>query len=415
MKGIFVIIDGVADRACRSLGDNTPLQVAKTINLDWFAEKGEIEHCYGVKEGVAPESSSAVISLLGYDASEAPRGPLEALGAGIKLTNGDLAIRINFATVDNVKDGNLLDSRAGRTLTTKEARKLAKAINENVKLPFKFELHSTIQHRGILVFRGGFSDNISNADPHYSGGMVSANSADKIVFSYALDEEDDSKLSAELLNNFLRQSHEILENHPVNIARKQKGLFPANWILARDAGNEKLRFKKLKGKWMALGYMPLEKGIAGAAGMKVWSFAYPEMRDFDAYANLFNGLNKAIDEAIKMLKKNEKKYDYFYIHFKEPDVPGHDNKPREKVKMIELIDEKFFSFLRKFIKNRKVIVTADHTTASGMKRHTEDPVPVLVFTGRHEGGRGKRFTEKEGLKGKKIMGRKLLERYLFGK
>jgi 2,3-bisphosphoglycerate-independent phosphoglycerate mutase len=415
MKGVFVILDGVADEPCSAIGGKTPLEAAKTPNLDKIARKSRIDYCYTVKEGVAPESSAAVVSLLGYDPNFAPRGPIEARGMGIKLKNGDLALRCNFATIDNMQDLNVLDRRAGRTLTTEEARILAKAVNEKIKLPFKFQFYPGVQHRGVLVIKGGFSDNISNVDPAYGAGgsAVQGLYIFKLTFAKSNDDEEDSKLSAELVNSFVRQSFEVLDKHPINIARAKKGLYSANIILCRDAGNTPTKFKKLAGKWMALGYMPLEIGASGAAGMKVYSFKYPKMRGIDVYGNLYDGLEEAIKYAKKMLWWNRRKIDYFYIHFKETDVPGHDNKPLEKVKMIEILDKEFFSYLKDFIGETKLIVTADHTTACKKKMHTADPVPVLIYPQEKESE--KRFIESEGLKGRRISGRNLLKNNLFGK
>lgn len=412
MKGVFVILDGVADEPSPVLGGKTPLEVAKTPNLDALAEKSKIDYCYPVKEGVSPESSSAVVSLLGYDYTIAPRGPLEVVGSGIKLKKGDLALRCNFATVDDLDSGNLLDSRAGRTLTTKEARILADAINREVKLPFPFEFHVTRGHRGVLIFRGGFSDNISNADPFYGVGYAKKVISPKVVYSEPLDEEEDSKLSADLVNKFIRESHKVLDKHPINLERARKGLFSANVILCRDAGNEPIKFKKLKGKWLALGYNPLEVGIAEAAGMQIYSFNYPELKGIDVYNNFNEGLSRAIKYACRMLRWKRWRYDYLYIHFKETDLPGHDNKPHEKVKMIEMIDKKFFYFLRKVIKDGKLVITADHTTACRMKAHTAEPVPVLIYPS-PAFKKGQRFTEENGKEGKKILGKKLLEYALF--
>jgi 2,3-bisphosphoglycerate-independent phosphoglycerate mutase len=414
MKGVFVIIDGVADLPSNILKGMTPLQVAKTPNLDSIAQKSKINYAYPIKEGIAPESSSAVVSLLGYDPNFAPRGPLEAMGAGVRIKKGDLVMRCNFATIQDMESGEILDSRAGRTLTNKEAHILAKAINEKVKLPYKFEFIPTRGHRGVLIFRGGFSDNISNADPFYGIGFAKTNVVPKMVFSKPLDDEDDSKLSAELVNQFIRESHKVLNHHPVNLNRAKKGLYSANVLLCRDAGNEAVKFKKLKGKWMALGYNPLEIGIANAAGMDVYSFKYPKFKGIDVYEHLHYGLKKAIKYAIKMLKRKRDKYDYFYVHLKETDLPGHDNKPLDKVKMIEMIDSKFFSFLKDYIGDSKLIVTADHTTACKLKAHTDDPVPVLIYPSNSE-NKENRFIEEEGRKGKKIIGRKLLEQYLFNK
>jgi len=412
MKGVFIILDGIADEPCSQLGDKTPLEAAKTPNLDEIAKKSKIDYCYTVKEGVAPESSPALVSLFGYDPNFAPRGPLEARGIGIKLKNGDLALRCNFATIENMDNLKLIDRRVGRTLTTEEAKILAKALNENVKLPFKFEFYPSIQHRGVLVIRGGFSDNISNADPGYGQGVVAGNE-DKLVFSEPYDDEDDSRLSAELVNSFVRQSFQVLDKHPINAARVKKGLYSANVILCRDAGSSPLRFKKLPGKWMGLGYLPLEIGLGESVGMSVYKFRYPKLKGLDVYGNLYDGLEDAIKYAKKMLWWYKNKYDYFYIHFKETDIPGHDNRPFDKVKMIEMIDKDFFSYLKKFIGNSKLVVTADHATPCKKKAHSADPVPVLFYPAEKESW--KRFIERDALTGKKLNGRSLLKNTLFSK
>lgn len=412
MKGVFVILDGVADEPCKILGGKTPLEVAKTPNLDALCEKGKLDYCYPIKEGVAPESSSAVISLFGQDYRYAPRGILEAQGLGIPLKNGDLAFRCNFATIDSLEKGNVLDRRCGRTLSTKESAILAKEVNEKVNLPFEFQFYPSVQHRGALVFRGGFSDNISGADAAYSEGKVKTGEG-KLIFSQPLDDEEDSKLSSDLVNAFMRKSYEVLKESNVNVIRKRKGLFPANMIISRGPGSSLIKYKKLKGKWMALGYMPLEKGIAKSFGMDIYRFRYPKMKDIDVYKNLELGLKKALKYSVKMLKRYKKRYDYFYVHIKETDTPGHDNMPLDKVRMIELIDERFFGFLRKYIGKEKLIITADHTTSCRKKAHSAEPVPVLLYNLSEKKGNAKRFTEKEALGGKKWMGKKLLEGTLF--
>ncbi|MDO8460373.1 MAG: 2,3-bisphosphoglycerate-independent phosphoglycerate mutase [Nanoarchaeota archaeon] len=415
MKGIFIILDGVADLPCKELGQKTPLEVAKTPNLDLIASKSKIDYCYSVKENVAPQSSNAMISLLGYDPLYVPRGPLEALGANIQLTKGDLALRVNFATIDNLKNCTILDRRAGRSLTTKEAKILTKAINKNVKLNYPFKLYNTIQHRGVLVFRGGFSDNITNADPGYGKGIAlpTPEKGHKLNFSHSEDDENDSQLSAELINSFVRQSFNILDKHHINIKRSQKGLPKANIILARDAGNFPIKLKKLSGKWIGLAYMPLETGIAKATGMKTYTFSYPRLKSKDVYETLHQGLKKAIKNAKKMVKRNKKKYDYFYVHIKETDIPGHDGKPEEKVKMIETIDHYLISALKKYLPTTQIIITADHTTACPVKAHTADPVPVLYYNPQSLKNHNERFTENQSLKGKKIMGRDLLKSTFF--
>ena len=414
MKGVFVVLDGVADEPSRILRDATPLERADTPNLNRLVSSSSIEQCRVVRKGIAPESSSAILSLLGYEPFSVSRGPLEALGAGIKVSRGDLVLRTNFATVDDIKSRRLLDRRAGRTLGTNDARILVRAVNEQVKLPYLFRFYPTIQHRGVVVFRGGFSDNISNVDPHYSGGAVS--SAEEIVpFSNPLDDEQDSKLASDLINMFVRKSFEVLDVHPLNLARAKKGLYSANFILCRDAGCEIPRLPKLKGSWMALTYMPLETGIARAAKMDVHTFAYPPLHGIDVYENLYSGLALAVKEAVRALSRHAAHYDYFFVHFKETDIPGHDNKPLDKVKMIEFLDQRFFSFLLPFIEKHRarVVVTADHTTSCRLKAHTDAPVPVLFYNPSALLSHSGRFTENFASNGRMLSGKSLLDKTIF--
>jgi 2,3-bisphosphoglycerate-independent phosphoglycerate mutase len=156
MKGILVVIDGMGDLPNKQLGDKTPLEAAEMPNLDFLATRGEMGYMYPVKPGFIPESDEAVVSMFGNDLINSTRGQLEARGTDLKLTRGDLALRVNFATIDNPKKGNIIDRRAGRTLTTAEAEILAKALNK-IKLSCKFDFKQTIQHRAVLVLRGGFS------------------------------------------------------------------------------------------------------------------------------------------------------------------------------------------------------------------------------------------------------------------
>jgi len=413
MKGIFVVLDGVADEQCFKLNNKTPLEYAKTPNIDFFAFKGEISNCYPIAEGIAPQSSSGLISLFGADFRDYPRGLLEAVGMGINFNKGDLVFRCNFSTIEGLNNLKLIDRRAGRTLTTKEVSEFAQAVNSNVKLPFKFELIPTISHRAILVFRGNFSAEISNVDPSYESGLSVEGEHNIVKWSKPLEDSSKAILSADLLNTFIQKSYVVLENHPLNIARKKKGLFPANFILCRDPGTTHLIYKNLKGSWMGLGYMPLELGVIKIFKMRSFQFNYPAMDSIDFYEHIEQVLSKAVKEAIEMINKNKDLVDYFYVHFKETDLPGHDNKPLEKVKLIEFIDKEFFGYLKSLSVKFDLVVTADHTTSCRAKSHTSHPVPVLFYQGDSIKTSNKRFIERDGLTGKSFQGRQLLQKTLF--
>ena len=280
----------------------------------------------------------------------------------------------------------------------------------------------------------------------------------KINLSKPKDDSENSRYSANLVNEFVEKAYEVLNNHPVNKNRRSRGLMPANFLLVRGPGAEppKLKFYK---KWMAVTYMPLEIGFARACGMTnyyllvrgagterpklkkypkwispsympleigfskvcdmtVKTFTYPKLKTLDAYDNLYDGLKKACKFNIKILKKYHKKFDYAYVHIKETDLPGHDNKVMEKIFMLEYIDQTFFKFLREFVpKNEiKVVVTADHCTPCKLKNHSADPVPVLLYNNSSI-PRAKKFCEKEAKKGTlgRIMGQDLLKVVGFNK
>src|SRR3972149_9434876 len=307
MKGVLVILDGIGDLPNKLLGDKTPLEAAYTPNLDFLANRSELGYMYPVKPGYVPASDEAIVSFFGNDLTKSSRGQLEVRGTDIKLVRGDLALRTNFATVD--KEGNIVDRRAGRTVTNKEAELLAKEVNK-IKIPKDFIFKSTIQHRGVLVFKGGFSDNITGNDAAYIRGKMKE---DKVSYIRPLDDSENTQYTADVVNEFLERVREVLEKHPVNIDRKRKGLLPANYLLIRGAGIEtpKLKFYK---KWLAVSYMPLEIGFAKTSGMQVFSFNYPRFGWFDVYHNLYKGLKKACKVSIKTIKRNYNKFDYAYIH-----------------------------------------------------------------------------------------------------
>jgi len=407
-KIVFVVMDGAADRPNPVLYSKTPLEIAFKPNLDWLARNGKSGWMFPIKENIAPESDVAVFSILGYDPYKyySGRGPLEAYGAGISISDGDLCLRTNFATV---KGKDVIDRRVGRTLTTAESRTLTEAINRKVKLDYPFIFKSTIQHRGVLVVRGSFSDNITNTDPGYErfGSISRARKDNKLKISEPLDDDEISDLSSDIVNNFVYQSANVLKNHPLNRTRIRKGLLPANIILTRDAGTKLPDLPKKEKRWLAILSMPLEIAIAKLTGMRVQVSEYPEMKSMVVYKNLYDALRIYLKFAVEQLNDNYKKYDCFYIHIKETDVPGHDGLPIHKKKMIEMIDEMLFSFLRIRFKNEIICVTSDHATPCILKMHSADPVPLLIY------GKGrdkvKNFGEKECKKGRlgKIYGKDL--------
>ncbi len=214
-KILYIVLDGLGDLPLKQLGDKTPLEAAATPNMDRLAQKGRTGIVYPVGKGIAPESDIAVISLLGYDAHKyyTGRGPLEVFAEGLIINDGDVALRVNFATA--AEDGKTIkDRRVGRNLSTDEALALAKEINSKVTLSSAtFEFKSTIGHRGILVIRGmhqKLSGWITNTDPAYDRqgvfGVAKEKFDNTVMLSKPMPGYEDSaeaKEAAKLLNEFI--------------------------------------------------------------------------------------------------------------------------------------------------------------------------------------------------------------------
>lgn len=362
---IFCIIDGLGDRPCRVLGGKTPLEYAQIPNLNEMAKNGKTGVVYTVEPGYIPQSDEGVLSLLGYNIKKihTGRGPIEAVGANMHFKQGDIAFRANFATIDG---GRLVDRRVGRSLSSDEAEKLAQEINKHVKLDIGFEFKHTVEHRGVLILKKDneivLSDKISNVDGEY-GGSLACRALNRNAYNTSV-----------IVNEFLAKSRELLKENKINLKRKEKGLLEANFILLRGAGNDVPVLKK-KENWCAVLSMPVEIGIARLCGMHVKQVKVPKLKK-DIYESLYKKLNLTIKAAKKAIKSKD--YEHYYIHFKETDVPGHDNRPKDKVKMLELLDKKFFSYV-KDIEDVEVIVTGDHSTPCELRKHSEDPVPVLWY------------------------------------
>ena len=385
-KIVYVVLDGLGDRPHPDLGNKTALEAAVTPHLDNLAKQGQCGLMYTVAKDIAPESDIAVISILGYEAEKyyTGRGPLESYAEGLEVKEGDLAYRVNFATLGEGK--KIIDRRVGRNLTTEEATELAKEINSKVKLTsvaadFKFK--NTIGHRGVLVIRphqGRFSAEVTNTDPAYDkkGHFGIAKEKFEKVVQVCRPVEGKENLpeainAAKITNEFVEKSHLILEEANVNKERESEGKLKANLILTRDAGGRLPKLPSIKDKFgINFGCfveMPVERGIALLTGMQVIEIPLPS-------GNLEKDYRLRAEKVLQALKK----FDGLYIHIKGPDEPAHDGKAQEKKQAIEAIDKYFFDDLIPHLdmSTSLVCVTADHSTPCILKAHSADPVPVLI-------------------------------------
>ncbi len=400
MKTILIVLDGMADRPVSRLGDETPLESADTPSMDYLARMGSCG-MIDILGGIAPESDAAVLGLLGYDPKKyyTGRGPLEAVGIGIRMKPGMLALRCNFATSSNGSD--LVDRRVGRTLTSKESSELAVAISRGVKLKnASFTFSPSVSHRAVLAISANseLSPRITNTDPAYAMGRngipeALASFEMKIALARPLENKESAGISAELVNDFTSQCYEVLKNHPVNKKRVANGLLPANMIISRDAGNKLPDLyslsEKYKRKFAILADMPLEIGIGKLSGMGIVRLPLPTFRKEDHSVRVAKTLSAL------------RRYDSLYIHIKGPDLFGHEGDFIGKRNCMTDIDRYFLGPLMKKVKLEKTVIaiTADHSTPCSIKGHSGDPVPFLIAGGKAEKDGVNAFSERKCVSG----------------
>ena len=400
IKIIYVLLDGVGDLPHPDIDNKTPLQAAKTPNMDKLAKNGKMGEVISVGKGIAPESDIAVFNMLGYKfqhADYAGRGVIEAIGTGMDFKDGDLALRGNFSTLD--EKGIIIDRRAGRHIEREDA----KAVSEEIERKLKFSnplasvaVIPTIGHRIIVRIRDEhqLSPNITNTDPAYSrvDGMGVAKAVGdflKIERCLPLDETDASRLSADLVNEFTEKSLQILKESEINKNRSSQKKKLLNSILLRDAGNKYPRVETINEKYSmnfsCIVDMPVEIGISNVLEMRAYSAG--GLTDYE--------------EKATVAAKSMKTENAIYVHLKGPDEFGHDGDAIGKMKNIEEIDDRFFGTLLKNIDSSKVFVmiSADHSTPCINKGHSDDPVPVLISGDSITNDGSERFTEEFAEKG----------------
>ena len=398
---IYVLLDGVGDLPHPDLNGKTPLEAANTPILDKIASNGSIGEVISVGKGIAPESDIAVFNMLGYKFKHegyAGRGVIESVGVGIDFKDGDLALRGNFSTLDD--EAIIIDRRAGRHIEKEDADGVAKEIEEKIKFSnpdTSVVVSPTIGHRVIVRIRTDskkLSSKITNTDPAYSniGGMGVAKAVGdylKIEKCLPLEDNEDSKFTANLVNEFSEQAIKILKESEINKKRKEQGKKQLSCILLRDAGNKTPNVVPINEKhemqFSCIVDMPVELGIADILRMK--TFEAGGLTDYE--------------EKARVAAKAMETQNSIYVHLKGPDEFGHDGDAIGKMKNIEEIDQRFFKTLLENIDSSKVaiIISADHSTPCINKGHSDDPVPVVVSGDFVKNDGTTRMTEEQAKKG----------------
>lgn len=365
-KGLMLIIDGLGDRPIDEFGGLTPLEAADTPCFDALAKGGITGLMDPLSPGIRVGTDVGHLALFGYNPLRVywGRGPIEAVGVGIDLDPSDVALRCNFATVDE----NLIvtDRRAGRIRHTDE---LAAALDgmrlENgISIIFK----PATEHRAVLVLSGErLSAEITNSDPGPANeGMPLKEVAPKKPHAPLAEK------TARAVNEFVKRSHEILRDHEVNKQRASAGLPPANVVITRGSGMA-VRMRSITDRFDIKGCCISGEstvvGIARMAGFKI-------LTNEKLTANTDTDLDEKARLTIEALGES----DFVVTHIKAADLMAHDGKPGEKSAFLERTDR----MLRKIIDGMEnpqdvyIAITADHSTPCAIREHSADPVPVLI-------------------------------------
>jgi 2,3-bisphosphoglycerate-independent phosphoglycerate mutase len=354
-KLVMVVIDGIGGLPIRG---KTELETAKIPNLDRLASKSICGLIDPIAYGITPGSGPSHLALFGYNPFryEIGRGVMEAIGIGLELTGEDLAARGNFATVDEA--GVIVDRRAGR-ISTEKNREICQFLQKEIKEVdgVRISVYPGKEHRFVVVFQGeGLKENLSDADPQKDG--LNARGTTGL--------SPEAQWTAEIVNHYMNRTTEAL-----------KPFHPANTILLRGFSkipNIPTMSDQFKLRPAAIATYPMYKGLARLVGMEILN------------------TGETVKEEVEILKKYFDRYDFFYLHFKKPDMAGEDGDFRTKVKSIEEIDRIVPSLLK--LKPDVLVITGDHSTPALLKSHSWHPNPILLYSKYVRPDGIRRFTER---------------------
>jgi len=365
-KGLMLIQDGLGDRPIYRLGRRTPLEAANTPNMDNLARNAINGLVDPLAPGIRVGTDVGTLALFGYNPLRTywGRGPIEAMGINMKLEPQDVALRCNFATVDD--EMKVIDRRAGRI--REGTRKLASALaGLDVSEDIEVVLKEATEHRAVLVLRGAkLSPEVSDTDPGPSNVGKEVRKCEPSEPGLKL-----AQRTADVVNRFVERSHEILKDHPINKARIQDGKQPANIILTRGAGCA-LKMRSITERFGLKGAcIAGESTVVGVA----------RMAGFDIFTSprFTANVDTILDEKARYATEALKVHDLVVLHVKGTDILSHDNKPLDKMHFIEKIDEMLGVLLSQIDGNVYVALAADHSTPCEIGEHTADPVPVTIY------------------------------------
>jgi len=366
MKHIIILGDGMADEPIEALDGQTPLQYAVTPGFDFLAKNGTSGTLDTVPAGFAPGSEIANLGILGYDVSKVyeGRGSLEAASIGVDIDDDEVAMRCNLICVS---DGKIRNHSAGH-ISTEEAAQLIDALQRELGSD-RISFHCGVSYRHLLKIKGG-SKNVRCTPPHDVPGAEVVTVLPKAL-------SDEAQDTCDILNDLIRQSYDILMDHPVNRRRMEIGKDPANMIWPWSLGYRPSMspLSELYGikKGAVISAVDLIKGIGRYAGLDVIEVDGAT----GLYDTNYEGKAKA---AIDSLNGG---YDFVFLHVEASDEAGHEGDADLKVKTIEYLDKRIvrpiIEAVREMEESVAIALLPDHPTPCRLKTHTADAVPFVIW------------------------------------
>ena len=366
MKHIIILGDGMADWPSASLGHLTLLQYSHTPNMDKLARMGRTGQLITVADGFHPGSEVANMSVMGYDLPKVyeGRGPLEAASIGVELQSGDMAMRCNIVCVE----GEILKNHSAGHISTEEADVLVKYLQEHLGNE-RVQFHTGVQYRHLLVIKGG-NKHLDCTPPH----DVPLHPFRPLLVKAEVPEAQET---ADLLNDLILKSQELLKNHPLNLKRMAEGKDPANSIWPWSPGYRP-QMEPLSEMYPSIqrgsviSAVDLINGIGVYAGLRRISV--------EGATGLYDtNYENKVSAALEALKTD----DLVYLHIEASDEAGHEGNFDLKQLTIENLDKRvvgpFYEAVKDWEEPVSIAVLPDHPTPCELRTHTAEPVPFLIY------------------------------------
>ena len=370
MKYLIIVYDGMADRKIASLGNKTPMEVAFKPQMDELAKVSLCGTVSNVPEGMVPESDTANLAIMSYDPKIYSKGrsPLEAVSMGLKMSPDETAYRCNLVTLSDEYDydNKIILDHSSDEITTAEADELIKALEKELGNENR-HFYTGVSYRHCLLWKNS-SDTFEFSRPHDILG--------KCIKDYLPAGKE-----GEPFYRLMKDSYDILKNHPVNEARRKNGKRVANSAWLWSPG-KKPALPSFKEKWgldaAVISAVDLIKGIAICAGMQSIDVE-------GATGNVHTNYEGKANAAINAFENGK---DLVYIHVEAPDECGHRAEIENKVLSIEKIDslilKPLYDYLSKRGEDFKILTLPDHPTPIEIRTHSMEPVPFMIYSSKEK-------------------------------